>query len=507
MILNTIIILPTLNQSATKEDPMQVYDFNEDWMLTTSSNPNPISINLPYLVEPAVGYDEWITIENTIPSLPFQQMELFTTVFQKNFNVYIDNQEVYSYSPNVDGISESPGSGNFIIELGTLEAGQKITIRFQNKVTTDLSRIQAISLFQTSGSNELLHFYPPLFFFSTLTSFILGTLLIMSSFNKTVRNYNFANLFLIGAFLIVGAFWISCNSKLLQLFTDNLLLIHKLELSSYYLLPLLLWGIIYTRWKELRTYVLPIYLFMTMIYLAFLFVDAINLVDIGRMLTFFTRLGYLNIIYLFVLSIVGFRKKVETYQYFMVGIVFFVIVMFLDLSLHFSYSNKLPVPQFLLYGILIFGTVMFFSFLNGLDHHQKEIYKEQILYEASLVNPKTHYPSRYQLALDASRILPNTTAIYVSLDSTYEYLMEDGYPKFDEQLALCTKLITSSIGNKGNIYQLENNLFAIIIDQPHLEFIPFMMDTIEQSFRNESQIVIDYTISTSLLANLHFEDC
>lgn len=506
VVLNLIIMIPTLNDSSISNDrDLQTIDFNENWQLTTPKQESPLTVTLPHLVSPATDYKDWIIIENIIPETSFSNLSLLMTVFQKNFLIYIDDELFYTYTPNVDGITESPGSGSFIVELSDVEPGQKISIQFQNLVTADISRIQKITLFDVGGQSELLHFYSSIFLLITSTTSVFGIVLFLFAFTKRNRRYNPVNLMFIAGFLFFSGIWIACNSKFIQVFSSNLLFIHKLELSLFYSLPVLLWGMIYTRWESIRNYVLPILVFMTLLYITFLSLDAFQVVDIGSFLTFFTRSGYLNIIILLVISVVGLVKKIETYEYFIGATFVFIIIIFLDLTLHFSYSNTIPVAQQLLYGVIVLGTVMALSYLKGKTSFEKDLYFNQVKYETSLISEFSQLPSKEQLRIDQVNYASSASVLFISIDTQYEYLRKTGIHSFESQVLEVRDSIIMNTTNKGILYQINSNLLGLVFTTQDDEFNNYVIDTIDQSLRTLHTLEVDFTLVKGTLKELYLE--
>lgn len=503
VVLNIIIMVPTFGDDSIPNDrDLKTIDFNENWILST---PRPISVTLPYLVTPETDYMDVIIIENIIPETTFSTISMLMTVFQKNFFVYIDDQLIYSYDPKVDGVTESPGSGNFVVELNDVNPGQKISIHLQNLVTADISRLQKISLFEVGGQSELIHFYSPIFLLITSTTLIFGFVLFIFSFTKRNRTYNPVNLIFIAGFLVTSSIWIACNSKFIQSFSSNLLFIHKLELSLFYSLPLLLWGMIYTRWESIRNYVLPIFVFMTLMYLTFLSLDAFQILDIGNFLLFFTRSGYLNIFILLIISIIGLIKKIDTYEYFIGATIVFIIIMFLDLTLHFSYSNTIPVAQHLLYGIIVLGSVMALSYLKGKMSHEKDLYYSQVTYESSLISNFSHLPSKEQLRINKEKYSATTSVLFITLDSHYEYLRKEGIQSFESQILEVKNSLLITASNKGDLYHINSNLLAVVFTSQENEFNQYVMETIDQSLRTLPSLKVEYILSTGLLEELYLK--
>lgn len=482
------IILPTLDGPQLAPQRAQREAFNEGWTLTTNLHPEAVQVTLPHHVYPDVEHNEVVTITNIIPELPFDDIALQTVVFQRPLSITVDGQLIYEYNPDVDGIKESPGSINLFLPLDSAKPGSRVEISYIQRVPRENSRIQKIYLMDAITPLRSYPNLPPLFIVALFASFGLGLILLLLPLTGRFR-YKPIVLSHIGAFFLMSSIWISANTKLLQVFVPNILLLHKLEMISFYSIPLFLWSIYYYQWPKLRKIVVPVLVVMLFFFLTALSLDAFNYLDVFYSLSAAHQLVFINAIFLLGINIYAFLKKIENYEVMIIGSFGLVLVNILDISVHLSYNNTTPIVNYYIYAALGLGSLFWFAYWRGSQMHTKDRITQQLKQELALIHPISQASNLKKLRMDLANGAINDSMILLvfHLEDLKQYSDNYGFQAGDEQIQKFVSALQETFQAYGLVYHVFANTYYVYLEHKHEPMVPVMVDRL-QTYRKVVQL-------------------
>ncbi len=504
-ISNIIVFNSTTHQGPLFNDTKIDYiNFSDDWYYSSSEDPTPVLVDLPYLRDLSMKKNSTYKITKQMSAIDIKNPAIVMTVFQKPFIVSINNTEIFEYDPNTDGFIEGVGSGRFLINLNSIKVNDIITIEFINRVPQEDSRIQAINIIDSNLNSQSSSLQAKEGSTLTFITFLFGVLFTLISIIPSNKVTSRKTIFTLGLFAMTAAIWLLCNTKLIQTFTTNFLFIHKLEMLSFFLCPVLLWIVIYERWLALRKLVAPAIIITGIFYLFALFNDLFNLMDVGQLLIFFNQLGYVNIAYFLFISFYAFIKKVDTYEMFVVMIAVFTSLTFIDLTLHLSYNNGNSVSIYIVFAILLFVCTMFISYLKKANNDAYYLARQDELEYLKRLNYLTLLPNGLKLVENSNKYKPEQIILSFSLIDLEHFRVTKGLSEVNNQIIDFAKDLNIAFG-KNDIYHIFDNQFIVILNFSDSALAEFEIDRFRANRQLDSnKVALNFNVNQSQFKNFKF---
>ncbi|MGL5977522.1 MAG: diguanylate cyclase domain-containing protein [Erysipelotrichaceae bacterium] len=501
-----MMLAPTLNDEpffTTTKQESQSYNFG--WEMTTSTSNKSELVELPFSVDKNLEYNAVITLTQTITSLPYKNVALQTMVFNRPISIYLDDSLLYQYDPQTDGIKEAVGSSNIFVPLENARIGSVIRIEYINRVPKETARIQRINLVNATVSNAADTYMTIVSNMLCMFGLVFGFIIMLYAAITRKRNDNALCLFLIGAFLFFSTLWISCNTKYIQAFITNILFIHKLEIISFFILPSILWGIFLTRWPELNRFVFPIFAFMTGFVCIIFVCDAFNILDGFYFLDLFNRIGFINLIFFLLISIQAFIKKVHSYQSLILGMAGLGLILFLDLTLHYSFKNYAPIVNNYIFGAVGLGIIFFYTYVK----QERDTYTMKIKQETTMtlsrMHPLSHLKNDIALQQDLSELPQDVIVIAFSLNDLQKFNQQYGFQAGNQIIQDFTNLLTQVFQSKAEIYHLYSNHYYVMLPKKEEALLFIYLDRIMQAQKaNPSDYPLTFEHSVKKLNEVLF---
>ncbi|MEG1943148.1 MAG: hypothetical protein RR049_04965, partial [Angelakisella sp.] len=305
-----------------------------------------------------------IDMYQSLPNTEFPSGVIISTVYQKELEVFLGDKLLYSYRPETPHRNSfTPGSGRFFINLPDSFGGQELHMRYYRVVPSDTATIVPVLLQSTRQSP---YFFIPgseILFVLMLSLFIMGLALLAMSIFSGGFGFLASPLFPLSIFAMSTAAWITCNTKLAQFFSDNLILIHNLEYVSFFIMPVALWMFAWLNWHYCPRITLPTVSVMSIFFALAVTLKFFGLVDFYTLLVPFHLLLLVNCLSLFVSIKATYRTADMPLRIFFSGFVILVGCMLFEIIHFYLWPTSETILSVTVLGIISLAVSLVISYL------------------------------------------------------------------------------------------------------------------------------------------------
>ncbi len=295
-----------------------------------------------------------IDIYTTLPISSIKEPYLHTKFYLQYVKIYLDDELIYSYNGDMmlSG-NYKVGSGLLVIPLPTNYANKTLHIQYIPSFNSITNYIFPISLTNHNLIETILHNNATTLYLNAWFLFA-GILCIMYSIYLGYLKQSDLSFFFIGLFAIIAAIWFLCNTKCLQLITQNLAFIHQLEYLCFYFIYIPLWLFFTHIVKEhrLKRYCIICLIPSVVFFLVAIILYLLRLKDFFHLLMFYHILVIMNALLISFLSGLLIYKKHPFSRGLLIGILCLILASFLEI-LKF-YLTNIKIASFLNYGLILF---------------------------------------------------------------------------------------------------------------------------------------------------------
>ncbi|MEG0692483.1 MAG: diguanylate cyclase [Oscillospiraceae bacterium] len=442
-----------------------------------------------------------VDIYNTIQATPFETSILVTNVFQKNITVFVEHEMIYEYRfESKSPISKTPGSGRFYINLPDHSQGKTIHIQYERVVPEDLSAIADIVLINAMASCQLYIPNRQIVVLVITAMFIIGAILLIISAVIRSSKVKATPLICLALFCVSAAIWFLCNSKMLQFFTGNLVLIHNLEYICFYLIPVALWAFMWSNWKYSPKVTLPMIITMSVFFASSLTLKILGICDFFSLITIFHVLVCINILVFGFISIQGLRSKDFSIKLIFIGFLILCVGGLLDIIGFNSAFNPQAIPIYFIFGIFLMCLCIAISFLNSSRRDFKERIENEMYKVLAYTDALTKINNRLMFEEDIEAIQENIqnydTIIIVNLDVNNFKLINDtyGHPQGDFMLKTIANELVAVFSDVAKCYRIGGDEFCLVATNHSIEEINGRLTIVDNNLKNKK---FEHAISLS----------
>lgn len=454
---------------------MDTVNFSSGWTISADGTTLSVDSSLPYELDQIPVTD--IELHNKIPSYPFDAAVLETTIFQKDIRVYIDGILVMERVFERQSYNQkTPGSGRIFIPLPANSQGKEIMIQLHKVVTEDMSSIFKISIMDGIMTDRGIISLSSSAFLATALMFFIGVCLLITClayFPAGIRIYPMAAM---AMFVLSGSLWVMCNSKMIQYFTSNWVLIHNLEYISFFTTPLWLWLFLSYNWDSYKKLCnRAVNLFLAFISITFT-AKVLGIYDFYMFLKIFHLLAVMNIGVILVLGFKDIRNQTPALKIFFLGLGGLCFTSVLDLIRYYTMISSEAMAFFYISGIIFMGICLFLtSILMSKDKFMRTI-EDNIYKELAFTDILTGLNSRTKWEEDINRIEhhlsshQNIVTAMIDVNDLKKVNDQFGHHEGDLLLTAISDILEIHFHEIGNCYRLGGDEFCVIVlNHPLLE--------------------------------------
>ena len=330
-----------------------------------------VPLSIPTHLDRYFKQGDTIDLYTTLPLTPLNKPYLHTKFYLLNVNIFLDNELIYTYEGDLNYYGEvESGSGLVAIPLPENYAHKTLHIQYEPRFNYITNYIFPISLQDKNLTEAILENNIETLYLNAWFLFA-GLLCIGFSIYLYIHTQPCVSFFFLGLFAIVTAIWFLCNTKCLQLITQNLALIHHLEYLCFYAISIPLWLFFYGLVKEktLKRYCLIGLVPSILFFVAAVILHTIKLADFFELLSFYHILIGINFLFLTLLIVLLTYKKHPLSQGLLIGILCLILSGALEI-LKF-YTTNIKVASFINYGLILFFLNLIYAVYRPLFNSTK----------------------------------------------------------------------------------------------------------------------------------------
>lgn len=455
-----------------------------------------------------------IDLYNVLPDTGFHQEVLSTTVFQRGIRVFIEDELVFQDTGGVlDGPGKTPGSGRFYIELPMDVHGKEIHIQFTRAVLSDQSATARIELQDSFFDPYLAIPQGNLLFFVVIALLFLGLLLLILALLLRGLRVNLTAVYFLAAFLISSAVWAMCNTKVIQFFTNNLVLVHTLEYMSFYLIPISLWGFLRLNWKSESRLVSWALWVMSGFYFVAVTCKLLGICDLFALLRIFHFLLLFNVGVFVITAIMAFRSGNLSVRLFYAGFIVLCAGGVTDLVRFYIGVSSETVATYFVTGVLALGVCIIVIFMVSIKDVMTAQIREDVYKKLAYTDPLTQINNRLMFDEDIAAFQKKAGAgnnwVLANIDVDKFKGVNDTYGHLagDDVLRLVSERLTSAFTPEGKCYRIGGDEFVVIAVGITVEQMNERLEQMNQGLVN-NRLDIPVTISYGAVdcEAAHYED-
>ena len=312
---------------------------------------------------------------------------------------------------------------------------------------------------------------------------VLGCVLVAVSLVGLLYNRQFLVIFSVGILSLISGLWSLCNSKFIQLFTDDLDLIYQLEFQSFFLLIFAMLAYVYIvvrKSRPMRMVCGAIFVFSFGVVFAIELLQYLNIKDFNETLSIYHLLGGVDIATFIAISIFRIKngKKANTELFFLtaiIGLALFILVDYAVFYYHRTASLSASPIVSIPFGMMFFVVTMLLSGISYMFAAVNEKNERLLLRQMAFTDALTSLGNRAKCEeVVASLISSGSEFSFVLFDLNNLKQINDtmGHKVGDALLAGFGEIITASFPLSPAICRIGGDEFGVILpftDQQKIE--------------------------------------
>lgn len=442
----------------------EIKSLNEAWENMNSLDNEALS--LPAKI--TVNKDTPVIIHKKLNEDFKEQETLLIRSSLANIQVLLDNKEIYRNLRERELLFNKPlASAWHLVSLPRESNGKNLTLAYFSPFE-EMHGILNPVLYGNRGDLILyLIKKNALIVMTDLIVFFLGIVLILFSFNFLGKAKQ--SILSIGLFSILLSLWMLSETRMLQFFTANEMIIGSLAYIALSLvaIPLIIYikSILNEKNKFLD-------LFIVAFILNTLLIIALQLLGIKEffetMVSTHILIGML-ILYTFYISYKSIcKKKEKDLKYFILGIIVFSVFASIEL-IKFYLLGIQTVSFFVRIGVIFFISIVGYGSVKGYIDHRGKSYKSEIYKELAYKDSLTGGKNRMAFQQEIEYLFKNKDSlndlcfIIFDLNNLKNINDEYGHVSGDQGIITAYSCIEEHFNSLGNCYRIGGDEFACLL--------------------------------------------
>ncbi|MEG1874967.1 MAG: GGDEF domain-containing protein [Angelakisella sp.] len=472
VILHTAMAFDPLYQSSS----ITTLPLSGEWSVT-EDGVSTGQHRLPYTVQNKKC--RTVELSLPLPETPFNPAVLVTLTYQTKLEVLLDGSSIYKGVFEKQGRERfTPGSSRTLFPLPTDFAGKTLTLRYTRYVFSDTSAIGMVSLDKLDTGGLQLSGRGLLFFIMTGIASV-GVLMLAISLFASGRGLLSAPLFYLSLFAVIAPIWVLCNSKLAQVFTSNLILIHNVEYICFYLFPLPMLAFLLVNWPLRSRASTCLLHLLSGFFVLTLTLKAVGLCDFFALI----HLYHLLLLCSVLCTLLGAWRLRNTQspslRLFLGGVLLLTVFGGVDIVRFYLIPDFDAI--FFIVGMVCMGVCVIASYLLSARNQVKEqiaseMYKT-LAYTDKLTGIRNRLSFEEDLELLGKSVTKHTSIIFVNVDVNDFKAINDNYGHMigDHVLQAVARELSQRFRGVATCYRMGGDEFCLVALNQRLEQIETTM--------------------------------
>lgn len=425
--------------------------------------------------------------------------------------VFCGDELIYSYGDPQE--QKAVGSGYHFIPLPE--------DYYEKETLVELTVTDANSLFETQsflfGEWSAIHLFHirqnSITVCIDIFMFILGCVLVAVSLVGLLFSRQFLVIFSVGILSLTGGLWTMCNSKFIQLFTNDLDLILQLEYQSFYLLVFAMLAYIYIivrKSRPLRLACGGIFVLSFGVVFAIELLQYLDIKDFSETLSTFHLLAGIDFAAFIAITVckIKFGRKAGSELFFLMAVIGLTLFITVDYAVfYYNRTNSLSASPIVSipFGMMFFVVTMLLSGVNYLFNAANERNERLLLRQLAYTDALTSLSNRAKCEEVVSSLIDSRSEFtFVLFDLNNLKRINDtmGHKVGDALLIGFGEIITASFPLSPAVCRIGGDEFGVILpftDSEKLNSAMYKYESVseEKSSSGELNFSAAYGFSTS----------
>lgn len=507
LIIAAVFIIVTILfiTSSGSVDPIsqgESITITDGWICSWEGSADTFELSLPGTA--AGGYaGRTLHLTNTLPVRFFNNPCLMFRTSEQYMTVYLNGMRIYRFIP--ENPRRAPGSMYHFINLpagyesGTLEIFLTSSLNQFSGVVNEVrvgSITSHILYILQQGSVGLI---------LSVVAIILGLILFTFYLSMYFSGYNHPGILYLGFFVVFSGLWMCCESRALELFIRNPMLIMCVAFMSQYLAPIPILAFVidtfkpkYSHWLKRFLYIFAAHFAVTSILYLF------NMIEFYDTAILFHSLLVCCVVIVMLTAVTEMRRGRKSAKLFFMGCIVLCLTICADVLRYYFLSLPWVVkPVIYQYGIFIFMVTTTAALAQHIFLTREEKIGHDILMSLAFTDTLTGFNNRRsfdeRMAAINEEIDSYSSIHLVILDINGLKQVNDtlGHREGDQLIVAGSRLINETLGNLGEIFRIGGDEFVALITNIESYFIQIELDNLNKKIAafNENGAVFQISIA------------
>lgn len=448
--------------------------------------------------------DQELHISNTLPEGTWTNPHLLIRTSQQYMKVYLDDTLIFQYTKGPDSTVKLPGSRYHFIALPSDYAHKRVDIVLSSPYSQYSGTLNEIRL-----GNDASHVFDILTTYSAdmITSIVIavfGLVLVIIYLSLLIFGSRHHNILFLGLFSFLSGIWMLAESRAIELYIQNPILLFKIAIIALYLMPIPLLAFIIKTYQISSPRVLRVFMgIFSFLFVVSSLLDIFCIVDSIESLAVFHVTLLIGIAAMLTTSIIEIVNGNKAMRFFFVGCISLCFFALIDLLIfYFRIFPGLKAQIMFQVGMIIFIIITMISLAqNIIDVKHKQI-SHDILLSLAFTDILTGFKNRTAFEGRMAELNKNLDAYpavhLIVMDINGLKCINDslGHKEGDRLIIEGAKIIQETLGIPGELYRIGGDEFAIIMTNVESYFIHMEIDALNQRIEAFNQK--DDTIKISI---------
>jgi len=460
---------------------------SENWDYKWTDTGEKGTVSLPARVEGGKANRE-LRISNTLPEGSWSNPHLFIRTSQQYMKVYLDGTLIFQYDRDPDSMVKLPGSRYYFISLPSDYAHKRIDIYLTSPYNQFSGNINEIRLGNAvSHVLDILTNHSADMIIAAVVA-VFGIILVIIYLTLFFFGSRHHNILFFGLFSFLAGIWMLAESRVIELYVQNPILLFKIALIAQYLMPIPLLAFIVKTYQISSPWVLKLFMAtFTFIFVGSSLLDILCIVDSMESMSVYHVMLLVCIAAMLATSIIEIANGNKAMKFFFIGCISLCFFSMIDIFIfYFSIYPGLRAQTVFQFGMIIFIIITMISLAqNIIDTKHKQI-SHDILLSLAFTDILTGFKNRTAFEGRMAELNKNLdtyrTIHLIVMDINGLKSVNDnyGHKEGDRLIIEGAKLIQETLGIPGELYRIGGDEFAIIMTNLESYFIHMEIDALNQ---------------------------
>jgi len=511
-IIAAIIIVSSVGSvnPISKDESLTI---SHGWTCSWVDSDDTITISLPGTV--ADGYaGRTLHLTNTLPVRFFDRPSLMIRTSEQRAAVHLNGIPIYEFVPGDP--QRAPGSMYHFISLPSGYEGGRLDIFLSSPLNQFSGVANEVRIGSITAHILYILKQGSIGLFLAVVAIMLGFIMLAFYLSMYFSGSRHPSILYLALFVILSGCWMCSESRALELFIRNPMLIMCIAFMSQYLAPIPLLSFVidtyrpkYSHWLKRFQYIFAAHFFASSI-----------LYMLGRIEFYDTAILYhsllaCSIVILVLTAFTEMRRSNKSVRLFFLGCILLSISICADILRY--YFRTLPwvvKPVIYQYGLFIFMIATVAALAHNTFITREEKIGHDILMSLAFTDTLTGFKNRRsfdeRIAAINERLDAYSSVHMVILDINGLKNVNDtfGHREGDQLIVQGARLIKETLGQLGEIFRIGGDEFVVLSTNIEPYFIQVELDTLNKKISafNESAPTFELSIAYGLASFIKDHD-